>query len=60
MAAIDLEQIKAGLKAVSAAQGFPELIQHHGFAHGGIVGALADDACAWAAAPVLGDAVTSG
>ncbi len=83
MAAIDLEQIKAGLKAVSAAQGFnaflgvalervaageveitlalrPDLIQHHGFAHGGIIGALADDACAWAAATVLGDVVTSG
>ncbi len=38
----------------------PELTQHHGFAHGGVIGALADIACAWAAATVLGDVVTSG
>ena len=28
----------------------PEMTQHHGFAHGGIVGAMADNACAWAGA----------
>lgn len=33
--------------------------QHHGFVHGGIVGALADTACSWAAATVAGDVVTS-
>ena len=33
--------------------------QHHGFAHGGIVGALADTAMSWAAASVAGDVVTS-
>lgn len=37
----------------------PDLTQHHGFAHGAVVGALADDACAWAAATMLGDVVTS-
>lgn len=37
----------------------PELTQHHGFAHGGVIGALADNACAWAAASVVGDVVTS-
>jgi len=36
-----------------------ELTQHHGFAHGAIVGYLADTACAWAAASVAGDVVTS-
>ncbi|MCW9035212.1 MAG: PaaI family thioesterase [Rhodospirillales bacterium] len=36
-----------------------ELTQHHGFAHGAIVGAIADNACAWAAASVVGDVVTS-
>ncbi|MFK5037002.1 PaaI family thioesterase, partial [Klebsiella pneumoniae] len=36
----------------------PDLTQHHGFAHGGVVGALADTACAWAAASVVGDVVT--
>lgn len=33
--------------------------QHHGFVHGGIVGALADTACSWAAATVAGDVVTA-
>jgi uncharacterized protein (TIGR00369 family) len=38
----------------------PEMTQHHGFAHGGIVGLMADNACAWAGASVLGDVVTGG
>lgn len=37
----------------------PELRQHHGFAHGAVVGAAADNACAWAAASVAGDVVTA-
>lgn len=37
----------------------PELTQHHGYAHGAVVGAVADNACAWAAASVVGDVVTS-
>ncbi|WP_186387466.1 PaaI family thioesterase [Stappia sp. TSB10P1A] len=36
-----------------------ELTQHHGFGHGAIIGFLADSACAWAAASVAGDVVTS-
>lgn len=36
----------------------PEHTQHHGFAHGAIVGVMADNACAWAAASVAGDVVT--
>jgi uncharacterized protein (TIGR00369 family) len=36
-----------------------ELTQHHGFAHGAIVGCVADNACAWAAASVVGDVVTA-
>ena len=35
-----------------------ELMQHHGFAHGAIVGLMADNACAWAAASAAGDVVT--
>lgn len=35
-----------------------DLTQHHGFAHGAVVGAAADNACAWAAASVAGDVVT--
>ncbi len=35
-----------------------EMTQHHGFAHGAIVGLMADNACAWAAASVAGDVVT--
>ena len=38
----------------------PELTQHHGHAHGAIVGLMADNACAWAAASVAGDVVTGG
>lgn len=35
-----------------------DLTQHHGYAHGAIVGLMADNACAWAAASVMGDVVT--
>lgn len=37
----------------------PDMTQHHGFAHGGIVGLMADNACAWAASSAIGDVVTS-
>ena len=37
----------------------PELTQHHGFAHGAVIGAAADNACAWAAASVAGDVLTA-
>ena len=36
-----------------------EMTQHHGFLHGGLVGFLADNAAAYAAATVVGDVVTS-
>ena len=35
-----------------------EMTQHHGLVHGAIVGLMADNACAWAAASVAGDVVT--
>ncbi|WP_114521283.1 PaaI family thioesterase [Altererythrobacter sp. ZODW24] len=35
-----------------------DLTQHHGFAHGAIVGLMADNACAWAGASAVGDVVT--
>jgi uncharacterized protein (TIGR00369 family) len=38
----------------------PDLTQHHGFAHGAVVGLMADNACAWAAASIAGDVVTAG
>lgn len=38
----------------------PEVMhQHHGFVHGAVIGFMADSACAWAAASVAGDVVTS-
>ena len=37
-----------------------DLTQHHGYAHGAVVGLMADNACAWAAASVAGDVVTGG
>lgn len=36
----------------------PDMTQHHGFAHGAIIGLMADNACAWAASSVVGDVVT--
>lgn len=36
-----------------------QLLQHHGFAHGAVIGAAADNACAWAASSIAGDVVTS-
>ncbi len=36
----------------------PELTQHHGYAHGAIIGVMADNACAWAGASAVGDVVT--
>lgn len=35
-----------------------DMTQHHGFAHGAILGVMADNACAWAASSVIGDVVT--
>lgn len=37
-----------------------DMTQHHGFLHGGLVGFLADNAAAYAAATLVGDVVTSG
>lgn len=58
----------AGIEALKVWQGESELLlalrddltQHHGFAHGAVVGLMADNACAWAAASVAGDVVTAG
>ncbi len=54
----EVMRVENGLVEIEAALR-PELTQHHGFAHGAVVGALADTACAWAAASVAGDVVTS-
>jgi uncharacterized protein (TIGR00369 family) len=37
----------------------PDLTQHHGFAHGAVIGCIADSACAWAAGSIAGDVVTA-
>ncbi|AWT37649.1 thioesterase [Deinococcus arenae] len=37
----------------------PDLSQHHGVAHGAVIGYLADTVSAWAAASVAGDVVTA-
>jgi uncharacterized protein (TIGR00369 family) len=57
----------AGFELVSAANGKaelvvtsrPELLQHAGFLHAGVVGALIDTACGFAAASISGNVVTS-
>lgn len=38
----------------------PDLSQHHGSVHGGVLAAAADIVCAWTAASVAGDVVTAG
>lgn len=56
-----------GLEVVSVTPGVVELSltnrhdfgQHHGYLHGALVGFLADTACAYAAATVVGDVVTA-
>ncbi len=58
---------KLGAEVIRFAEGEVELVvpitksltQHHGFVHGVVVGFVADSACAWAAASVAGDVVTS-
>ncbi len=37
----------------------PDLCQHHGYIHGAVVGFMVDSGCAWAAASMVGDVVTS-
>lgn len=37
----------------------PEISQHHGFVHGGVLAAAADTVCAWTGASVAGDVVSS-
>lgn len=57
-----------GLEVIKAEDGAVEtrlvlrkddMTQHHGFLHGGLVGFLADNAAAYAAATMVGDVVTS-
>ena len=37
----------------------PDLCQHHGYMHDAVVGFMVDSGCAWAAASMVGDVVTS-
>jgi len=36
----------------------PELTQHHGFLHGGVLATMADNVCCWAAGSQVGDVLT--
>ncbi|MCW5231625.1 PaaI family thioesterase [Verminephrobacter eiseniae] len=53
-----LEEYGDGVANLSVALR-PDLTMHMGFAHGAVVGFLADSACAWAAASTVGNVVTS-
>ena len=48
-----------GGKAVLAVPIKQDLLMHHRFVHGAVVGFVADSACAWAAGSLVGDVVTS-
>jgi len=53
-----LEEYGDGIANLSVALR-PDLTMHMGFAHGAVVGFMADSACAWAAASMVGNVVTS-
>ena len=59
---------RTGLEVICAERGHVEtrmhlrpddMTQHHGFLHGGLIGFLADNAAAYAAATVIGDVLTA-
>ncbi|MBB6520837.1 PaaI family thioesterase [Pseudoteredinibacter isoporae] len=57
---LNFELLAAGQGQIEIRQTVSDdMLQHHGFVHGGVVGALADTACSWAAATLAGDVVTS-
>ena len=53
-----LDLYEAGLVELSVPFS-TKITQHHGFAHGAVLGFLADSACAWASASIGGDVVTA-
>lgn len=55
---VELTRFESGTVEISLALR-PDLTQHHGYAHGAVVGSLADTVSAWAAATVVGDVVTA-
>lgn len=57
---VDILSVETGRVEIAFALGREELLQHHGATHGGIIAAAADIVCAWTAASVAGDVVTSG
>jgi uncharacterized protein (TIGR00369 family) len=57
-AGFDLVSAEAGA-AELALDSRPELLQHSGFLHAGVVGALIDSACGFAAASVAGNVLAS-
>lgn len=57
---VDAQAVACGDgKAELSVKWRPEFAQHHGFLHGALVGYIADSACAWAAASVVGDVLTA-
>lgn len=52
---LDFEPGKVSLQVRSR----PDLCQHHGYMHGALLGFMVDSGCAWAAASLVGDVVTS-
>ena len=52
---LDFEPGRVSLQVASR----PDLCQHHGYMHGAVVGFMVDSGCAWAAASMVGDVVTS-
>ena len=58
MMGAQLEEYGDGVANVTVALR-TDMTMHMGFAHGAIIGFMADSACAWAAASMVGNVVTS-
>ena len=56
---LEVVRVERGLVETRMAIRTGDMTQHHGFLHGGLVGFLADNAAAYAAASVIGDVVTA-
>lgn len=56
---LEVVKVEPGFVAIRMRFRPEDMSQHHGFLHGGLVGFLADNVAAYAAATVMGDVVTS-
>lgn len=56
---LELVRVEYGEVETRMALRSTDMVQHHGFLHGGLIAFLADNVCAYAAATVTGDVLTA-